>query len=83
MKRATIRKSVHDFISLRLDSPQAFADDQILQALGLDTQDIEDLIFHLEDEFDLTAFTEEEDRLLKAAVTVEDLNCFLQRIAQH
>lgn len=83
MKRADIRKIVHDFISLRLDDPQTFADDQTLQALGLDKQDIEDLMFHLEDEFDLTAFTEEEDRLLKEAVTVNDLSRFLQKIARH
>ncbi|WP_248800487.1 acyl carrier protein [Pseudomonas sp. MWU13-2105] len=83
MKRTTIRESVHEFVSLRLDAPQAFADDQTLQALGLDKQDIEDLMFRLEDEFDLTAFTEEEDRLLKAAVTVNDLSRFLQKIARH
>ncbi|MGA8135523.1 MAG: acyl carrier protein, partial [Pseudomonas gingeri] len=37
----------------------------------------------LEDEFDLTAFTEEEDRLLKEAVTVNDLSHFLEKIARH
>ncbi|MGA8132851.1 MULTISPECIES: phosphopantetheine-containing protein [Pseudomonas] len=83
MKRADIRKSVHDFVSQRLDDHQAFADDQSLQGLGFDTQDIEDLMFHLEDEFDLTAFTEEEDRLLKEAVTVNDLSHFLEKIARH
>ncbi|MEF9674023.1 acyl carrier protein [Pseudomonas sp. MWU13-2100] len=83
MKRTDIRKNVHDFVSRRLDDHQAFADDQSLQALGFDTQDIEDLMFCLEDEFDLTAFTEEEDRLLKEAVTVNDLSRFLQKIARH
>jgi len=28
-------------------------------------------------------FTEEEDRLLKAAVTINDLSRFLQKIARH
>lgn len=83
MKRADIRKNVHDCVSQRLDDPQAFTDDQSLQALGFDTQDIEDLMFCLEDEFDLTAFTEEEDRLLKEAVTVNDLSRFLREIARH
>ncbi len=83
MRRDDIRKSVHDFISQRLDDHQAFTDDQTLQTLGLDKQDIEELMFRLEDEFDLTAFTEEEDRLLKEAVTVNDLSRFLQKIARH
>ncbi len=41
--------------------------------LGLDKADIEDLIFHLEDELGLTAFTAEEDRMLKTARTANDL----------
>jgi len=83
MRRTHIRKSVHDVVSQRLDAPRAFADDQTLQTLGLDKQDIEELMFRLEDEFDLTAFTEEEDRLLKEAVTVNDLSRFLQKIGRH
>ncbi|WP_191488576.1 acyl carrier protein [Pseudomonas sp. FEN] len=83
MKKAEIRQRVHDFINQRLDEHQAFDDEQTLQTLGLDKQDIEDLMFRLEDEFDLTAFTEEEDRLLKNAITVNDLSLFLQKIARH
>ena len=83
MRRVDIRKRVHDFISQRLDDHPLFDDDQTLQGLGLDKQDIEDLMFRLEDEFELTAFTEEEDRLLKEAVTVNDLSRFLARIARY
>ncbi|NWA26355.1 acyl carrier protein [Pseudomonas gingeri] len=83
MSRVDIRKRVHHFISQRLEDHPQFEDNQTLQALGLDKQDIEDLMFRLEDEFELTAFTEEEDRLLKEAVTVNDLSRFLQKIARH
>jgi acyl carrier protein len=48
----------------------------------LDKADIEDLIFHLEDEFGLTAFTAEEDRMLTTARTANDLSRFLMEIAR-
>ncbi|MCK9802038.1 phosphopantetheine-containing protein [Pseudomonas chlororaphis] len=83
MKRAEVRQVVHDFISRQLDGNHDFADDVSLQALGLDKQDIEDLIFHLEDQFGLTAFTHEEDQLLKTASSANDLSRFLQQIARH
>jgi acyl carrier protein len=83
MKRAEVRQVVHDFISRQLDGNRDFADDVSLQALGLDKQDIEDLIFHLEDQFGLTAFTHEEDQLLKTASSANDLSRFLQQIARH
>lgn len=83
MKRAEVRQTVHDFISRLLESNERFADDANLRTLGLDKQDIEDLIFHLEDEFGLTAFTHEEDQMLKAANSANDLSRFLLRIAQH
>jgi len=51
--------------------------------LGLEKADIEDLIFHLEDEFGLTAFTAEEDRMLKTAKTANDLSRFLLEIGRH
>jgi acyl carrier protein len=83
MKRAEVRQVVHDFISRQLDGNRDFADDVSLQALGLDKQDIEDLIFHLEDQFGLTAFTHEEDQLLKTASSANDLSRFLQQIARN
>jgi acyl carrier protein len=83
MKRAEVRQAVHDFISRLLDGNDGFADDVSLQELGLDKQDIEDLIFHLEDQFGLTAFTHEEDQMLKAANSANDLSRFLLKISRH
>ncbi|MNF80329.1 hypothetical protein D3C84_625710 [compost metagenome] len=54
-----------------------------LKSLGLDKADIEELIFHLEDELGLTAFTAEEDRILKTARTANDLSRFLMEIGRH
>ncbi|MBP5074411.1 acyl carrier protein [Pseudomonas chlororaphis] len=82
MNRAEVRQAVHDFISRLLDGNDGFSDDLSLQALGLDKQDIEDLIFHLEDEFGVTAFTHEEDQMLKAANSANDLSRFLLKISQ-
>ncbi|MOA60164.1 hypothetical protein D3C78_1849770 [compost metagenome] len=53
-----------------------------LKSLGLDKADIEELIFHLEDELGLTAFTVEEDRMLKTARTANDLSRFLMEIGR-
>ncbi|KAA5844231.1 acyl carrier protein [Pseudomonas chlororaphis] len=83
MKRAEVRQAVHDFISRLLDGNDGFADDVSLQELGLDKQDIEDLIFHLEDQFGLTAFTHEEDQMLKTANSANDLSRFLLKISRH
>ncbi|MGE7956745.1 acyl carrier protein [Pseudomonas sp. NPDC089530] len=83
MKRAEVRQTVHDFISRLLEGNDSFVDDASLQELGLDKQDIEDLIFHLEDEFGLTAFTHEEDQMLKTANSANDLSRFLLKIARH
>lgn len=54
----------------------------VLAQLGLDKEDIEELIFHLEDELGLTAFTAEEDRMLKTARTANDLSRFLVKIGR-
>jgi len=51
--------------------------------LGLDKGDIEELIFHLEDQLGLTAFTAEEDQMLKTARTANDLRRFLIEIGRH
>ncbi|MGE8190659.1 acyl carrier protein [Pseudomonas sp. NPDC086278] len=82
MKRAAVRAAVHQFISRLLEDRDDFDDDASLLALGLDKADIEDLIFHLEDELGLTAFTAEEDRMLKSAKTANDLSRFLVRIGR-
>lgn len=83
MKRAVIRDAVHRHITRLLDGNDEFDDSVSLEQLGLDKPDIEDLIFHLEDELELTAFTHEEDRLLKSAPTANDLCWFLLGISRH
>ncbi|KAF2393462.1 acyl carrier protein [Pseudomonas frederiksbergensis] len=83
MKRAAVRAAVHRFISRLLERQDDFDDNASLAQLGLDKEDIEELIFHLEDELGLTAFTAEEDRMLKDARTAEDLSRFLVRIGRH
>ncbi|OYQ22499.1 phosphopantetheine-containing protein [Pseudomonas mandelii] len=83
MKRAAVRAAVHRFISRLLEGQDDFDDNASLAQLGLDKQDIEELIFHLEDELGLTAFTAEEDRMLKEARTANDLSRFLVEIGRH
>ncbi|MET0774886.1 MAG: acyl carrier protein [Pseudomonas mandelii] len=83
MKRAAVRAAVHRFISRLLEGQDDFDDNASLTQLGLDKQDIEELIFHLEDELGLTAFTAEEDRMLKDARTANDLSRFLVEIGRH
>ena len=83
MKRAAVRAAVHRFISRLLEGQDDFDDSASLTALGLDKEDIEELIFHLEDELGLTAFTAEEDRMLKSARTANDLSRFLIEIGRH
>jgi len=83
MKKAAVRAAVHRFISRLLEGQDDFDDNASLAQLGLDKADIEDLIFHLEDELGLTAFTAEEDRILKTARTANDLSRFLMEIGRH
>ncbi|KPG99075.1 phosphopantetheine-containing protein [Pseudomonas sp. RIT-PI-q] len=83
MKEAALRDAVHRFISRLLEGRDDFDDDASLAQLGLDKEDIEELIFHLEDELGLTAFTAEEDRMLKTAKTANDLSRFLLEIGRH
>ena len=83
MKRAAVRLTVHQFISRVLEGRDDFSDDASLSELGLDKEDIEELIFHLEDELGLTAFTAQEDRFLKTARTANDLSRFLIEIGRH
>jgi len=83
MKRAAVRAAVHRFISRLLESQDDFDDNVSLAQLGLDKQEIEELIFHLEDELGLTAFTAEEDQMLKTARTANDLSRFLIEIGRH
>jgi acyl carrier protein len=83
MNKATVRAAVHQFISRLLEGRDDFDDNASLAQLGLDKADIEDLIFHLEDELGLTAFTAEEDTMLKNARTANDLSRFLIEIGRH
>jgi acyl carrier protein len=83
MKRAAVRAAVHRFISRLLESQDDFDDNTSLAQLGLDKEDIEELIFHLEDELGLTAFTAEEDQMLKTTTTANDLSRFLIAIGRH
>ncbi|RON60742.1 acyl carrier protein [Pseudomonas fluorescens] len=82
MRRAAVRAAVHRFIRRLLENRE-FNDNTSLVELGLEKADIEDLIFHLEDEFGLTAFTAEEDHMLKRAKTANDLSRFLLEIGRH
>ncbi|WP_415770743.1 acyl carrier protein [Pseudomonas sp. LB3P38] len=83
MKRAAVRAVVHRFIRRLLEGQDDFDDNASLAQLGLDKEDIEELIFHLEDELGLTAFTAEEDQMLKNAKTANDLSRFLMEIGRH
>ncbi|BCX66788.1 MULTISPECIES: acyl carrier protein [Pseudomonas] len=83
MKKAAVRAAVHRYISRLLEGQDDFDDNTSLVQLGLDKSDIEELIFHLEDELGLTAFTAEEDRMLKTARTANDLSRFLMKIGRH
>jgi len=83
MKKAAVRAAVHRLISRLLEGQEDFDDNTSLAQLGLDKEDIEELIFHLEDELGLTAFTAEEDQMLKTARTVNDLSRFLLKIGRH
>ncbi|WP_027977272.1 phosphopantetheine-binding protein [gamma proteobacterium L18] len=81
MPRFGIRKTVHNFITDFLGDGD-FDDDVSLESLGLDKKDIMELITRLEDEYGLTAFTSEEDKLLEQSVTANDLWRFLQEISR-
>jgi len=83
MKKAAVRAVVHRYISRLLETRDDFDDNASLAQLGLDKEDIEELIFHLEDELGVTAFTAEEDRILKSARTANDLSRFLLEIGRH
>lgn len=83
MKKADVRAVVHRYISRLLEGRDDFDDNASLAQLGLDKEDIEELIFHLEDELDVSAFTAEEDRMLKSARTANDLSRFLLEIGRH
>ena len=83
MTRDAIRTAVHSFISRLLEGRDDFDDNTPLVQLGLDKEDIEELIFHLEDQLGLTASTAEEDRMLKTATTVDDLSRFLIEIGRY
>ena len=82
MTRDAVRTAVHRFISRLLENQDDFDDNSNLVQLGLDKEDIEELIFHLEDQLGLTASTAEEDRMLKTATTVDDLSRFLIEIGR-
>ncbi|UVM53323.1 MULTISPECIES: acyl carrier protein [unclassified Pseudomonas] len=83
MTRAAVRAAVHHFIRRLLENQDDFDDNTNLVQLGLDKEDIEELIFHLEDQLGLTAFTAEEDRMLKTARTANDLTRFLIEIGRY
>jgi acyl carrier protein len=83
MTRDAVRTAVHRFISRLLEGRDHFDDNTRLVQLGLDKEDIEELIFRLEDQLGLTASTAEEDRMLKTATTVDDLSRFLIEIGRY
>ncbi|MFS2096405.1 acyl carrier protein [Pseudomonas sp. Pseusp11] len=83
MTRAAVRAAVHRRIRRLLENQDDFDDNTNLMQLGLDKEDIEELIFRLEDQLGLTAFTAEEDRMLKTARTANDLARFLIEIGRY
>ena len=83
MTRAAVRAAVHHRIRRLLENQDDFDDHTSLVQLGLDKEDIEELLFHLEDQLGLTAFTAEEDRILKTARTANDLTRFLIEIGRY
>jgi acyl carrier protein len=83
MKEAALRAVVHRYISRLLEGRDDFDDNASLAQLGLDRKDIEELIFHLEDELGVTAFTDEEDQMLSSAKTANDISRFLIQISRH
>ncbi|UVL00036.1 phosphopantetheine-binding protein [Pseudomonas sp. B21-048] len=83
MTKDAVRTAVHRFISRLLENQDDFDDNTHLVELGLDKEDIQELIFHLEDQLGLTASTAEEDRILKTATTVDDLSRFLIEIGRY
>ncbi|ANI61871.1 MULTISPECIES: acyl carrier protein [Pseudomonas] len=83
MTRAAVRAAVHRRIRRLLENQDDFDDNTNLMQLGLDKEDIEELIFRLEDQLGLTAFTAEEDRMLKTARTANDLTRFLIEIGRY
>jgi acyl carrier protein len=83
MKKDNVHAVVHRFVSRMLEGRDGFDDNASLAQLGLDKEDIEELIFHLEDELGVTAFTAEEDRMLKTARTANDLSRFLLEIGRY
>ena len=82
MNRIDIRDTVHAFVSQLLDGNSAFDDNRSLLDLGLDQQEIEDLIFGLEDHFGLTAFTRDEDFILGSATTVNELSGYMLELSR-
>ncbi|MGX1187727.1 acyl carrier protein [Pseudomonas sp. F-14 TE3623] len=83
MTKDAVRTAVHRLISRLLENQDDFDDNSNLVQLGLDKEDIQELVFHLEDQLGLTAFTAEEDRMLKTATTVDDLSRFLIEIGRY
>ncbi|GID06814.1 MULTISPECIES: phosphopantetheine-containing protein [Pseudomonas] len=83
MTRAAVRAAVHRRIRRLLENQDDFDDNTNLMQLGLDKEDIEELIFRLEDQLGLTAFTAEEDRILKTVRTANDLTRFLIEIGRY
>jgi acyl carrier protein len=83
MTRASVRAAVHRSINYLRENQDDFDDSTRLVQLGLDKNDIEELVFRLEDQLGLTASTAEEDRMLKTATTVDDLSRFLIEIGRY
>jgi acyl carrier protein len=81
MRSFGIKHTVHEFIAKHLGNDH-FDENATLQSLGLDHQDLEDLLFRLEDEYGLTARLEDEDAFLNLDLTAGDLRKFIERLAR-
>ena len=81
MSESRIGKAVLDYIEDHSCAATCYSHSN-LSALGLDRHDLEELLFRLEDRFQLTAAPRQEDQLLRTATTVEDLIVFLDHLLE-
>ncbi|NBF01526.1 hypothetical protein GV819_04400 [Pseudomonas sp. Fl5BN2] len=73
MKRTEARQAVYSLIRQWLGERTCLDDCSRLQALGLDKGDIEEMLWRLEDRFDLCVPALEEQRGISTAESVHDL----------
>ncbi|WP_025132203.1 acyl carrier protein [Pseudomonas sp. PH1b] len=81
MNRADARQAVYQLIQHWLDSPRVLDDNSRLRDLGLDIEDIEALLWRLEDRFDLSLSPRAEEHWVEQMHSVDDLIRFVLMIS--